>query len=285
VFGIRAAPSVARFAAPFSTTFARRQGTEELVAKLESEYNVESNSRDAEEVDFSQTVKDYLDNSPFQIHDAPGHEEVVLTRKFNEEEIRVTFSISDLTNENLQQDQMEEDRAMFDESEDMDVQSGGANTKGSVNQGSTSGGNVRVAPEDSVAPADRPELQDEEDYEESAPAFPARVNVRVTRDGKQGAVMIEATAQDGEIIIENVYYFADAAHADPETSDADWKRRAVYAGPPFGNLDDELQVLLENYLSERGINEKMAQFIPDYIDFKEQKEYLRWLQNLKGFFE
>lgn len=37
------------------------------MAKLESEYNVESSSRDAEEVDFSVTVKEYLDSSPFQV--------------------------------------------------------------------------------------------------------------------------------------------------------------------------------------------------------------------------
>jgi complement component 1 Q subcomponent-binding protein len=170
---------------------------------------------------------------------------------------------------------------MFDDGEDIDVQPGGANTKGAINSSRTSSGNFRVEPEDRVAPADRPELDEESEVldEEPAPAFPARVNVRVTRDGKQGAVMIEATAQDGEIIIENVYYFADAAQADPESSEVEWKRRAVYAGPPFGNLDDELQVLLERYLEERGVDVRLANFIPEYIDFKEQKEYLRWLQS------
>jgi complement component 1 Q subcomponent-binding protein len=198
--------------------------------------------------------------------------------------IRVTFSISDLTNDSLQDEyRQDEDRALYDdeaEPQHMDTQSGGANTKGAVNAGRTSGGNIRVEPEDRVAPADRPELDDEAHFdEEAAPAFPSRVNVRVTRDGKQGAVMIEATAQDGEILIENVYYFADAAQADPESVDSEWKRRAVYAGPPFGNLDDELQVLLERYLEERGVDVRMANFIPEYIDFKEQKEYLRWLQS------
>lgn len=203
--------------------------------------------------------------------------------------IRVTFSISDLTNENLQENfQNDEERALYDdehETQGMDGQSGGANTKGAVNQGRTSGGNIRIAPEDSVSPADREELNDEPENDGQSPAFPARVNVKVTRDGKAGAVMIEATAQDGEIIIENVYYFADASQADPSSADAEWKRRAVYAGPPFGNLDDELQVLLERYLEERGVDVRMANFVPEYVDFKEQKEYLRWLSNLKTFFE
>jgi complement component 1 Q subcomponent-binding protein, mitochondrial len=84
-------------------------------------------------------------------------------------------------------------------------------------------------------------------------------------------------------VIDNVYYHKSAALANAQTAEADWERRGVYAGPPFGNLDEDLQVLLERYLDERGINTQLALFIPDYIDFKEQKEYMRWLENVKGF--
>lgn len=57
----------------------------------------------------------------------------------------------------------EPDEAFMDEEEDVETaQSGGANTKGAVNQGRTSAGNVKVAPEDSIAPADRDELRNEE---------------------------------------------------------------------------------------------------------------------------
>jgi Mitochondrial glycoprotein len=151
-----------------------------------------------------------------------------------------------------------------------------------VNQGRTSGDNVRVAPEDRVAPADRPELEEESfDDGESAlsPPYPARLTVKVTREGQKGAMLVEAVAQDGDILIENVYYFSSAEHADPATGEAEWQRKGVYAGPPFGNLDEDLQVLLERYLEERGINTQMALFVPDYIDFKEQKEYIRWLES------
>lgn len=193
--------------------------------------------------------------------------------------IKVTFSIADFNtmNEEVESD----DPALFDEDDnavsdirDMDSQSGGANTKGSINQGRTSGGNVRVAPEDSIAPADRPELADEEGDEQ--PSFPARVQVTVTREGK-GALAIECVAQDGEMQIDNVYYFPSADLADAKTAEKDWQRRSLYTGPPFGQLDEQLQVLLERYLDERGINTSMALFIPDYIDMKEQKEYINWL--------
>lgn len=85
------------------------------------------------------------------------------------------------------------------------------------------------------------------------------------------------------IVIENVFYHKNAALATAQTAEADYERRGIYAGPPFGNLDQEVQVLFERYLEERGINTALALFIPDYIDFKEQKEYMAWLENLKGF--
>jgi complement component 1 Q subcomponent-binding protein len=90
-------------------------------------------------------------------------------------------------------------------------------------------------------------------------------------------------AQDGMIVVENVFYHKNAALATSQTVEADWERRGMYGGPPFGNLDEDLQVLFERYLDERGINTSLALVIPDYIDFKEQKEYLSWLQNVKGF--
>lgn len=54
-----------------------------LVAKLESELNLEGDVGEAE--NYSQNIKDYLENSPFEVTDVTGEEEVVLTRKYNNE--------------------------------------------------------------------------------------------------------------------------------------------------------------------------------------------------------
>ena len=201
--------------------------------------------------------------------------------------LRVSFSIADLTNMDSDNDP---DPALYDEDDDASIpeasaQSGGANTKGAVNAGHTKGGNINIAPEDRVAPADREELADEESApanDEDEPSFPARINVMIEKAGK-GTLQIETTAQDGEIVIENVYYFKDAELADAKTAELDWKRKDLYEGPPFGNLDEDLQVLLERYLDERGINTALAMWVPEYIDFKEQREYLNWLSSKSTF--
>jgi complement component 1 Q subcomponent-binding protein len=215
-----------------------------------------------------------------QIEDKPGNQEVVLTRTFGDEKIRLIFTTADLNN-NVNPEDALEDQAMYDDA-DMDVQSGGANTKGAINQGQTQDGNIRVAPEDRIAPADREELEDDYDNEDGEQGFPAHASIRIERAGK-GALAIEATAQDGDFLIEDMHYFPDAELADPQTAEKDWSRRTLYTGPPFNNLDEDLQILLEKYLEERGINTRLALFIPDYIDHKEQKEYIRWLNNVKNF--
>jgi complement component 1 Q subcomponent-binding protein, mitochondrial len=74
----------------------------------------------------------------------------------------VSFSVADFNTSNMLPEE-EADEAFLDEEDDVETpQSGGANTKGAVNQGRTSAGNIKVAPEDSVAPADREELRNEE---------------------------------------------------------------------------------------------------------------------------
>ena len=201
----------------------------------------------------------------------------------NRHSIKVKFSIADMNYEQ-DPDQMDEENALDDEDllDDMTPQRGGAQSRGTVNQGRTPGGNVSVTPEDSVAPADRPEPADSEDAaageQAQNPAYPASVHVTISKPGK-GAMQIVTNAQDGLIVIENVYYYPNADLAEAETPESEFARTNTYAGPPFQNLDPELQSMLERYLDERGINEQLASFVPDYVDHKEQKEYVRWLES------
>lgn len=135
---------------------------------------------------------------------------------------------------------------------------------------------MRVAPEDSVSPADREGEENEGPDGGQEPSFPAHISVTVERPGK-GALQFETVAQDGLIAVDSIYYYKDPKHLDPKTSEQEAQADHLYTGPPFGNLDEDLQVLFEKFLDERGINTTMALWVPEYIDYKEQKEYLHWL--------
>ncbi|CCU75819.1 regulatory protein SUAPRGA1 [Blumeria hordei DH14] len=219
-------------------------GDEDLVAKLQSEIDLENDIK--EDSSQPQSIKDYLSNSPFSITDIPGQEDVTLKRTYGDEKIQITFSIADL---NMDPDPEFNDRAFGDEEEEGSEES-----------------NEQKTPEES----------------EEEPALPNRLNIIVEKPN-QGALLIDAAVQDAVVMIENVFHYPDAAHAYAKSPEKLHERQDLYVGPPFGNLDEDLQVLFERYLDERGINSALALFVPDYIDAKEQKEYVRWLENVKKF--
>ncbi|THC89914.1 hypothetical protein EYZ11_010626 [Aspergillus tanneri] len=255
--------------ATFSTSQAFKQnadGDVELVAKLEDELKHEKASGLTDLESSVQNIQYVLQNNSWEVKDVPGEQEVVLMKKFGKEEIRLTFTVADL--QNLSEQDEFDDAALGDE---MDFQSGHQ----AANRGAS--GNVAQNPEDSVSTAGHEDL--ERDLE---PSFPARVNVTIEKPSN-GALLIQTLVQDGIFQVEEVSYFSkpDLAHA--QTAEKDWARQSLYAGPPFENLDEDLQTFMERYLEERGINAELANMIPDYIQVKEQKEYVRWLENVKNF--
>ncbi|GAB7337486.1 hypothetical protein MBLNU457_g2816t1 [Dothideomycetes sp. NU457] len=268
-----------RIASAFSTSRPQLDNRPELVEKLNEEMAVEQEQQ-SQDNGIRDECKQYLDNSEFQLEDIPGSQEVALTRTYGDEKIRVVFSLADF---NQPPDaESSEDDALYDEDMPEEGQSGGGNTKGAINQGRVKGGNFQIAPEDDIAPADRDEFRN--DNEVQGGSFPARVYVHVTRQGK-GALTISCIADGGELEIEDVSAYTKPELADAKTAENEFAGRNLYTGPPYGDLDEHLQELLESYLEERGINTAMAVFIPAYIDMKEQKEYVRWLGNMKNFFE
>ncbi|KAK8138030.1 hypothetical protein PG984_001410 [Apiospora sp. TS-2023a] len=243
-----------QFTSSFSTTQFRREPAgevdEDLSLKLDSELQFESEMKENE--DLPASIKDFLDNSSFELIDTPGKEDVVLKRKFGNENITVSFSISDLANYEPD-DVFNEDSALADEEVE----------------------GQRAA-----------EAEGEEglEGEEEEPAVPCRLNVVIEKDGK-GALNIEAVAQNGQIMVENFYYFKDAKLAHSETAEVSHTAQDTYPGPPFGSLDEDLQILMERYLEERGVTQALAVFVPDYMDVKEQREYQSWLKEVKSFIE
>jgi complement component 1 Q subcomponent-binding protein, mitochondrial len=131
-------------------------------------------------------------------------------------------------------------------------------------------------PEDSIAPADREgeEIDDEADV---SPSFPAQLTISITKPGDK-AIEIRGSAQDGAIEIDSVAYFPKASLLDAQNPKDAAEARSLYAGPTVSELDPELQEMLQHYLEERGIDEELANFLPEYVDYKEQNEYVKWLE-------
>lgn len=181
----RAAPQIPRC---FTTSAARfDDAAQELAAKLNQEMQLESEENSTPADSDSNTAAFWSQNPHWEAVDTAGEQEVLLKRKYEDEDITVSFSIVDFNTPMMEGEEADEALMDEEEAEEMDGQSGGANTKGAVNQGRTGAGNMKVAPEDRVAPGDREELRDGEEEEQGGePAFPANVNVLVQRKNKVG---------------------------------------------------------------------------------------------------
>ncbi|CAF9918874.1 hypothetical protein IMSHALPRED_004457 [Imshaugia aleurites] len=70
------------------------------------------------------------------------------------------------------------------------------------------GGNISVVSEDreNLSPEEDATLAPNEQDDDDEPNFPAKVNVMIEKMGKR-ILQIETTAQDDEIVIDEVYYF------------------------------------------------------------------------------
>lgn len=168
-------------------------------------------------------------------------------------------------------DDMDEDTALGDEDE-ADLQNLTSGGKRTINQ--SKGGKIDVVPEDSLAPSDR----DGEDSESSPAPFPLALRITIDK-GAIGATNIIAQVDDGMVEIQFVHFYPRADLIDPTTTEAIREAENVYGGPPFQYLDPDLQQMYDQYINERGINTRLAWFLSRYVEYKEQREYMLWLES------
>ncbi|KAJ7911044.1 mitochondrial glycoprotein [Mycena leptocephala] len=124
----------------------------------------------------------------------------------------------------------------------------------------------------------------EEAPEEEMPSSDyMRAVVSITKSTAPGAMQIDMEVQSGSFLVQNVTYYADGKLGDDATVEGDWKRRALYMGPEFTTLDVSVQEQFEKFLEERDLGENTAFFVLEYAQYKEQREYVKWLENVKKF--
>ncbi|KAF5310664.1 hypothetical protein D9619_007729 [Psilocybe cf. subviscida] len=137
-----------------------------------------------------------------------------------------------------------------------------------------------------VGPEEEFENENEEDEDESTSGpLPIRVSASITKSSGPGAMNIDMMVSDGAFTVENISFYEDATVGTSLTADADWTRRGLYIGPQFETLDLSVQDAFDAFIAERGINESVAFFIPEYAAHKEQQEYFKWLGKVKNFID
>ncbi|KAJ1913369.1 Mitochondrial acidic protein mam33 [Tieghemiomyces parasiticus] len=234
----------------------------DLAHCLDSELSYELENQGEKVPDF---LESFLEKDLFKVKDVPGQNEVALIRTFGTETITVTFSIAEIHNA---------EDMMDNELDNLDAETTeAAETSGSARQSSS-------VPE----AADEANEEDDEDMPLPENNYPVRFNVTVEKPGTP-VLSFDLTAEDGDYGVDHICVYRDAKTARTQTAEADYARRGHYLGPNFGFLDDDLKSAFETYLEERGIDSSLAIFIPDYIEYKEQGEYVRWLKDIKKVIE
>jgi Mitochondrial glycoprotein len=126
---------------------------------------------------------------------------------------------------------------------------------------------------------DTVDVEDDPDmFEETSP--PVRFTVTATR-GSQ-TMVITCLSENAMVRIQSV-----ALAGNKQTTEqiqVDGLAPAVYQGPEFGELAEDLQEAFHAYIEEEmGLNQDVASFIAMYTDYQEQVQYVDFLQKTRDF--
>ena len=132
-------------------------------------------------------------------------------------------------------------------------------------------------------PDDQPEEEKEpEEYEGPSENY-CDFTVFITEaNGKRGLV-VDATTMDTEISVNNVQCTDDIKKMRQMPRFE--RSLQVYNGPDFSTLDERIQSSLSEYLEGFGINEHLAAFVECMSLDKDQRLYMKWLSDVKGFIQ
>ncbi|TDH69525.1 hypothetical protein CCR75_003949 [Bremia lactucae] len=117
------------------------------------------------------------------------------------------------------------------------------------------------------------EVDDEAESDDEEDELPGiRFTADILRNNKGLQFDCVATSN---LTIERLRFFHDFEKND--------KNESQYYGPDFIDLELDVQDKFYSYLADRHIDDDLAQFITQYADLKEQREYLAFLENAESF--
>lgn len=112
--------------------------------------------------------------------------------------------------------------------------------------------------------------------------LPIKIHIIVYKPG-YGSLLFDSDIFDGDFGILHISLYDCKSSVQPvRASDTPNLKRQVFRCP-FEDLDEDLKVAFEDYLEVRGITDDLAGFIRSYCHFKEQNEYMLWLDSIRLF--
>ncbi|KAI8324071.1 mitochondrial glycoprotein [Martensiomyces pterosporus] len=209
----------------------------------------------AEEIDYEtkqaaeegepEFIQAFANKTGFKLRSTVGSNQVVMTKQFGTETVTIAFDVSEILN-------------IDDPIADIEVYR--ENEQGEA---------VKEA---------------EKKSEDTPEDFPINFTATFAKPGAP-VLHMELECEEGEIGVNHMTFLPDEETAVSSTVEKDWARKQAYFGPIYGQLSDDLKENIDEFLTERSVDTALTLFMQDYIEFKEQKEYLNWLSSFKKFID
>eukprot|EP00252_Welwitschia_mirabilis_P020663 TRINITY_DN5102_c0_g1_i1.p1 TRINITY_DN5102_c0_g1~~TRINITY_DN5102_c0_g1_i1.p1 ORF type:complete len:231 (-),score=39.43 TRINITY_DN5102_c0_g1_i1:70-762(-) len=115
-----------------------------------------------------------------------------------------------------------------------------------------------------------------DDEKESKEHVPCHIclSVSIHKEGSTAPMVLGCFVYPHEIVVETV-----------SVMDADSCDETKYKGPGVKEMNKDLQIALQEFLKERGIDENFSSFLYECMLNKTRKEYVSWLEGLKFFIQ
>lgn len=124
------------------------------------------------------------------------------------------------------------------------------------------------------------EEENQDEAEESEPSIPVRFTVLASKAGQ--CMFFSCISQHGLAEIQSVAFFDDADVDEETLLKQGTMPSEKYQGPDFLDLAEDLQYAFHSFLDDTsnglGINEDVAAFVAMYADYKEQTQYVKFLE-------
>ncbi|KAJ2781545.1 Mitochondrial acidic protein mam33 [Coemansia javaensis] len=206
---------------------------------------VEYESNQAAEEGVPDFIQAFTDKTGFKIKATPGDSLVTMTKQFGSERITVSFDVGAIRN-------------IDDPIADI-----------SVYRENDQGEAVKEA---------------EEKADDTPSDFPIFFTATFAKPGAP-VLHMDLESEECEVGVDHMRFLPDEETAVGTDAASHTARRQAYCGPIFGQLSDDLKENIDAFLGERGIDTALTLFMQDYIEFKEQGDYLEWLKKFKAFID